>query len=286
MVSLNLIGSMNYTVITENDESAWGDVTGTLYHFPKRYLKHLRSGTSVVYYKGKMRNPAFAKKRLSQDPHYFGAAKIGKVYKDTESKKEDYYAEIVDYRRFKKPVPIRDGVSTFEEIPANREFNYWRDGVRQITRSIYAAIVSVGGIAKSRMPPDKEESKKRSDARQGLPEALESFLEGGKTTRFVSTYERDPRLRRLAIKLHGLKCAVCLFDFGRTYGPHGEGFIHVHHLRPVSGLGGKKEVNPKSDMAVLCANCHSMVHRYKDKTLSLDQLKEIMLASRKMKSPI
>ena len=271
---------MRYTVITENDESEWHDITGSVYHFPRRYLKYLVSGTQVLYYKGKMRNPIYAKQRLSQDPHYFGAARIGKVYQDRESKKGDYYAEVVDFRAFTRAVHIRQGGSTFEAIPSTRVTNYWRDGVRPITRSIHAAIVANGAVDFMQENGEGKEAGKKNDTQQGLPAGLESSVEGEKKRRFVTTYERDPRLRRLAIRIHGLKCAACGFDFGLTYGSHGEGFIHVHHLEPVAGLGGKKEINPKSDMTVLCANCHSMVHRFKDKTLSLEQLKTTLLSAK------
>jgi len=48
-----------HTVITENDESEWGDETGTLYHFPKRYRKNLEPGTRLIYYKGRIKNKVF-----------------------------------------------------------------------------------------------------------------------------------------------------------------------------------------------------------------------------------
>ena len=63
-----------HTVIAENDESQWEDETGVLYHFPKRYSKFLLPGTEVIYYKGKIKNVAFRKKRLSDSPHYFAKA--------------------------------------------------------------------------------------------------------------------------------------------------------------------------------------------------------------------
>lgn len=68
-----------YAIITENDESAWTDETGILYHFPKRYLKYLEPGTHVIYYKGNLKNKSFSKNRLSDAPHYFAIAKIGKT---------------------------------------------------------------------------------------------------------------------------------------------------------------------------------------------------------------
>ena len=35
-------------------------------------------------------------------------------------------------------------------------------------------------------------------------------------------------------------------------------------------------VDPETDLSVLCPNCHAMVHRRKDKTLSMKQLKELL----------
>ena len=42
-------------------------------------------------------------------------------------------------------------------------------------------------------------------------------------------------------------------------------------LTPIPSL----EMNPKTDMTVLCPNCHSMIHRKKSKTLTIEELKAI-----------
>ncbi|MCK5250753.1 MAG: HNH endonuclease [Spirochaetaceae bacterium] len=47
-----------------------------------------------------------------------------------------------------------------------------------------------------------------------------------------------------------------------------------HHLKPVSE-SGIVDVDPKSDMAVLCANCHAMIHRRRDSLLSINELKKM-----------
>lgn len=56
-----------------------------------------------------------------------------------------------------------------------------------------------------------------------------------------------------------LVCEACGFDFAEKYGKRGEGFIECHHLKPVSELkpGSKTRQN---DLALLCSNCHRMVH--------------------------
>lgn len=44
------------TVIVENDISQWDDLTGEVYHFPKRYKDLLLTGEKVIYYKGRMKD--------------------------------------------------------------------------------------------------------------------------------------------------------------------------------------------------------------------------------------
>ena len=87
-------------VIVENDTSQWEDQTGAVYHFPKRYQALLAQGTEVVYYKGRIKDKAFASVRLCANPHYFGKARIGKVYADSSSNKGDLFALIENFIPF------------------------------------------------------------------------------------------------------------------------------------------------------------------------------------------
>jgi predicted HNH restriction endonuclease len=111
---------------------------------------------------------------------------------------------------------------------------------------------------------------------ESLEAEEELFEEGGKKQRYTNYYERDRKLRVAAIAHHGTKCMVCGFDFENLYGEHGKGYIEVHHLTPVSSLNQKQKVNPKTDMAVVCSNCHRMIHRRKDKVLSIEELQSLM----------
>lgn len=100
------------------------------------------------------------------------------------------------------------------------------------------------------------------------------YFEGQKKSRLSSFYERNPKLRLAAIKIHGLVCKVCGFDFKDFYGDHGSGFIEVHHLKPVSTLEASTKVSPEDDMTVVCSNCHRMLHRNRDIVLTPAQLKD------------
>jgi hypothetical protein len=106
------------------------------------------------------------------------------------------------------------------------------------------------------------------------------FPEGQKTTALVNKYERDARNRADAIQIHGTTCQACDFNFEQFYGPHGQDYIEVHHLRPISTYNGPVIINPTIDMAVLCANCHRMIHRHQNAPLTLDELRQHILQTK------
>lgn len=99
------------------------------------------------------------------------------------------------------------------------------------------------------------------------------FVEGASSLVWTVRYERNAELRKAAIIIHGGFCQGCGFDFGAKYGPLGAGFIEVHHKNPVSSMDGETVVNAETDLAVLCSNCHRMVHRRKGNPLTIDELR-------------
>ena len=115
-----------------------------------------------------------------------------------------------------------------------------------------------------------------------LPEEIvepEKIFEGAKKSVTVNVYESDPNARRKCIKHWGVTCVVCGFDFVNQYGPLGEGFIHVHHLKPLAEIGEKYELDPINDLRPVCPNCHAMLHRFLP-ALSIDALRELVKASK------
>ncbi len=58
-----------------------------------------------------------------------------------------------------------------------------------------------------------------------------------------------------------IRCEVpgCGFDFESVYGALGAGFAHVHHLRAL-GSAESATFTTLEDLAVVCANCHAMIH--------------------------
>lgn len=109
-----------------------------------------------------------------------------------------------------------------------------------------------------------------------IPVEQTSLLtEGIKKTIIVNTYERNPRARQECLKYWKPICSVCNFDFENKYGELGKGFIHVHHLIPVSEIGKPYQIDPIKDLRPVCPNCHSMLHK-ENPPIEIDELKKIM----------
>jgi 5-methylcytosine-specific restriction protein A len=91
--------------------------------------------------------------------------------------------------------------------------------------------------------------------------------------------ERNPRAAKEAKKHHGVRCQACKVRFDERYGELGRGFIEDHHLRPISSLeeGAAISFDVASDFAVLCSNCHRMIHRTTDPS-DLDSFRRLIRA--------
>ena len=263
-----------YAVIAENDESQWNDECGSLYHFPSRYRNMLTPGTTVLYYKGGLKKTQYRESRLSDAPHYFGVAKIGKVYPDKNSTKRDFFAIIEGFLPFEYPVEFKQKGEYLEQIPKNKVTNYWRDGVRKIDKPTYKRILSHSSISKMTSSKKSDSARKTKEAIEEVD--LQTYLEGMKKEYIATRYERHPRLRKQALAIHGFDCAGCGFNFEETYGELGEGFIHIHHRLPLHTLSSEVIIDPEMDLVPLCPNCHAMVHRNKAALLDVKQLRELI----------
>ena len=104
----------------------------------------------------------------------------------------------------------------------------------------------------------------------------QSFIEGGVHQKLCNIYERSSRARHECLKTWGYRCAICDFDFEDEYGDLGKGYIHVHHLKPLSEREGEiHQVDPVEDLFPICPNCHAMLHR-ENPPVSVERLSEIV----------
>ncbi|MFD1415698.1 HNH endonuclease [Oceanobacillus jeddahense] len=104
--------------------------------------------------------------------------------------------------------------------------------------------------------------------------------EGKRIKVYGYRYERKPKLRKEALKIHGYTCKACGFNFEDNYGEIGKDFIEVHHVKPLSEVQEESEVDPRHDLVPLCSNCHRMIHRKRGGMLGVEELKAIIESSK------
>jgi len=96
-------------------------------------------------------------------------------------------------------------------------------------------------------------------------EHVDEKVEGKSVIAIHKRYERNSSLfkkvkeQRLKNDPY-LKCDVCGFSFVNFYGDIGKGYIEAHHLNPLSERNGE-QVTKKEDIALVCSNCHNMLHK-------------------------
>ena len=93
----------------------------------------------------------------------------------------------------------------------------------------------------------------------------EFYAEGRAYYALHRKLERNPKIAKKVknkrLKEQGdLCCDVCGFSFHKRYGAIGIGFIEAHHTLPVASLKGRRSTK-LADMALVCSNCHRMLHR-------------------------
>ena len=71
-------------------------------------------------------------------------------------------------------------------------------------------------------------------------------------------------------------CEACGFNFYQVYGDIGRNFIEVHHLsKPVATMK-RGDMTKVEDLAMLCANCHRMIHKIRPWISDRNKLKIIV----------
>ncbi len=110
-------------------------------------------------------------------------------------------------------------------------------------------------------------------------EEEESFPEGKVLFRLHKYRERNSNivkeLKKKAMEKNELRCSVCSFDFYKTYGELGKGFIECHHTVPISKYQFDGSKTKMSDLILVCSNCHRMLHR-KRPWLTVKELRQIL----------
>jgi 5-methylcytosine-specific restriction protein A len=155
---------------------------------------------------------------------------------------------------------MRAGATERERVLFER-YTGARDELHAIASAIRAAAAGDRDIA----PADSEADD-------------EGVVEGRLLYRVHRARERrrgEEKKRQVLAATGRLACEVCDFDFLQAYGKRGHGFAECHHTRPLSD--GERTTYLR-DLAIVCSNCHRMLHR--DRLIAVDELRAIVQTQR------
>lgn len=195
------------------------------------------------------------------------AEALGEARRGTFRNPNGVYMKVMNFRRFDSnfakagKVGLSHGGKQDEKVWD--EFAGSPDRLRAAAQAIRAAI-----SAGTKAPTIMDDSFDVLEAPEGrLLAALHQRRE--RSRKLV-----DARKRKALREVGELRCEVCDLSFSDRYGPHGDGFIEVHHMQPVHTLREGDKTN-LSDLALVCSNCHRMIHRQRD-WLTPDALRQML----------
>jgi 5-methylcytosine-specific restriction enzyme A len=104
----------------------------------------------------------------------------------------------------------------------------------------------------------------------------DSVMEGQVLYKLHKVRERDSKIvtakKTSTLSAIGfLSCEACVFNFESSYGELGKGYIECHHRTPLFHFSAQTRTT-LDDLALVCSNCHRMLHR-SSAHLSIDDLK-------------
>ncbi|MBC8015984.1 MAG: HNH endonuclease [Sporomusaceae bacterium] len=119
----------------------------------------------------------------------------------------------------------------------------------------------------------------KADELEATVDYREGFPEGRTFERIHKQKEKSSKVIKLAKQNAKerdgkLVCEVCNFSFADCYGDLGVDYIEAHHTLPVSELE-EGHVTQVEDIALVCSNCHKMLHRRRP-WLLMNELNKIL----------
>ncbi len=198
-----------------------------------------------------------------------------------------YFSEIPEKKTDPKVIELAELVSPHSPESVELQLKNFRfldpdreGGARNYSKTKAKPVWDKFAKDRDRLESEARVIRKLAKEAQGAawsPEVDEAS-EGRVRIRAHISRERNSKLieqkKRSEKKKGRLVCEACRFDFARNYLTRGEGFIECHHKKPLSELKPGTETK-LSDLALLCSNCHRMIH-LKQPWLTMEELKNLV----------
>ena len=129
---------------------------------------------------------------------------------------------------------------------------------------IYDRVVAKGGTSEVFEEPDLEDIEIIENLNGSEKKAIRKHREHEKY--YIKT---DPTFIKKLKKKFNYTCQACNLNFEKIYGKYNNklDYVEAHHIVPKSEIIKMIDLNQElgreeKDFAILCANCHRMIHRY------------------------
>jgi 5-methylcytosine-specific restriction enzyme A len=148
-----------------------------------------------------------------------------------------------------------------------KEFQHDRDQLHNIASEIRKVVEDP--ILRSKVYEIEDDEETRND----------TVLEGQVIYKLHKVRERDISIvllkkKQALSKQSKLICEACVFEFEHFYGELGKGYIECHHRTRLANFSTTTTTSLE-DLALVCSNCHRMLHRRID-TLTVEDLKMLI----------
>jgi 5-methylcytosine-specific restriction protein A len=120
-----------------------------------------------------------------------------------------------------------------------------------------AAQLLRDGLAAGTLQPVPIDEEDASDEEASAPEGRVLYARHRRRERNKAL--RGKKIASVLKKGGPLACEACGFNFEAVYGERGKGYIECHHVVPLHEAG--EGTTKLSDLALICSNCHRMIHR-------------------------
>jgi hypothetical protein len=145
-----------------------------------------------------------------------------------------------------------------------------RSGAIDVRRYHRAPLLVDGAAA---APLDVAPATRTEDA------AAQAIVEGIEREVALIARSRSQRLRRLALERANGVCEACGRTFGTLFGGLGLRVLQVHHKHQLA-LRSVPTVTSPDDLAVVCANCHALIHSNPKAALPMDVVRVLWAATK------
>jgi hypothetical protein len=126
-------------------------------------------------------------------------------------------------------------------------------------------------------PVAKSSESQQTINAEGIRLAKESDIEGLKTEARLIRTKRSRKLRDAAFNAAQGVCCVCDRDFSKLLNGRGVRVLQVHHRDQLAAREAPS-VTKQTDLAVVCANCHLLLHLDSKEALSIQDLRDMLQA--------